>query len=143
MRLLSAHGRNYYSHKYSVRRCHGRDPEADRHRDIYGDRDPEGNAEPDESRAGRRSARRGTPGRLSAHAVRPEGRGAGRGRPRAHEELPRYLQGAGEVRREPNWIDKRALLLLHEESLATFGGARGLRDEGLLDSALARPVNKF
>jgi death-on-curing protein len=42
---------------------------------------------------------------------------------------------------EPNWIDKRALLLLHEESLAMFGGARGLRDEGLLDSALSRPVN--
>jgi death-on-curing protein len=47
------------------------------------------------------------------------------------------------VRREPNWIDKRAVLLLHEESLTTFGGARRLRDEGLLDSALARPVNKF
>jgi death-on-curing protein len=46
------------------------------------------------------------------------------------------------VTRAPNWIDKRALLLLHEESLAMFGGARGMRDEGLLDSALARPVNK-
>lgn len=45
--------------------------------------------------------------------------------------------------REPRWIDRRALLLLHEESLATFGGASGLRDEGLLDSALARPVNRF
>ena len=44
---------------------------------------------------------------------------------------------------EPKWIDKRALLLLHEESLALFGGARGLRDEGLLDSALARPLNQF
>ena len=43
----------------------------------------------------------------------------------------------------PAWIDKRALLLLHKESLAQFGGAGGLRDEGLLDSALARPVNKF
>ena len=42
----------------------------------------------------------------------------------------------------PTWIDKRALLLLHRESLAQFGGASGLRDEGLLDSALARPVNK-
>lgn len=42
----------------------------------------------------------------------------------------------------PVWIDKRALLLLHKESLAQFGGADGLRDEGLLDSALARPVNK-
>jgi death-on-curing protein len=47
------------------------------------------------------------------------------------------------VRREPHWIDKRALLLLHEESLATFGGARGMRDDGLLDSALARPRNQF
>lgn len=45
--------------------------------------------------------------------------------------------------REPRWIDKLALLLLHEESLALFGGARGMRDEGLLDSALGRPVNKF
>lgn len=43
----------------------------------------------------------------------------------------------------PVWIDKRALLLLHEESLARFGGPRGLRDEGLLDSALDRPFNKF
>ena len=42
---------------------------------------------------------------------------------------------------EPRWIGKRALLLLHEESLAQFGGARGLRDEGLLDSALARAQN--
>lgn len=39
------------------------------------------------------------------------------------------------------WIDKRALLLLHDESLAEHGGASGIRDEGLLDSALARPQN--
>jgi death-on-curing protein len=44
---------------------------------------------------------------------------------------------------QPKWIEKRALLLLHEESLAMFGGARGLRDEGLLDSALARPMNQY
>lgn len=44
---------------------------------------------------------------------------------------------------EPKWIDKSALLLLHEESLTMFGGARGRRDDGLLDSALSRPVNKF
>lgn len=42
---------------------------------------------------------------------------------------------------EPKWISKKALLLLHEESIAAFGGARGIRDEGLLDSALARPEN--
>ena len=39
------------------------------------------------------------------------------------------------------WVDKHALLLLHDESLATHGGASGVRDEGLLDSALARPLN--
>ena len=43
--------------------------------------------------------------------------------------------------RTPRWLDQQALLLLHEESLATFGGAAGLRDEGLLDSALHRPRN--
>jgi death-on-curing protein len=39
------------------------------------------------------------------------------------------------------WIDKRLLLLLHDESLAEHGGASGIRDEGLLESALARPLN--
>ena len=47
------------------------------------------------------------------------------------------------MRATPKWINKKALLLLHEESLAEFGGARGLRDEGLLESALARPLNAF
>ena len=37
------------------------------------------------------------------------------------------------------WLDRRALLLLHEESLAEHGGLRGFRDEGLFDSALIRP----
>jgi death-on-curing protein len=39
------------------------------------------------------------------------------------------------------WISREALLLLHDESLAEHGGAPGLRDEGLLDSALARPLH--
>jgi death-on-curing protein len=39
------------------------------------------------------------------------------------------------------WVNRQVLLLLHEESLAEHGGARGLRDEGLLDSALSRPLN--
>ena len=37
------------------------------------------------------------------------------------------------------WIDKPALCLLHDESLSEHGGSAGLRDEGLLESALARP----
>lgn len=40
------------------------------------------------------------------------------------------------------WIDRSALLLLHDESLAEHGGAVGLRDEHLLESALARPRNQ-
>ncbi|NNM71149.1 type II toxin-antitoxin system death-on-curing family toxin [Enterovirga aerilata] len=39
------------------------------------------------------------------------------------------------------WIEKKALLLLHNISLAEHGGSSGLRDEGLLDSSLARPQN--
>jgi len=39
------------------------------------------------------------------------------------------------------WIDRQALVLLHDESLAEHGGSPGLRDEGLLESALARPKN--
>lgn len=39
------------------------------------------------------------------------------------------------------WINRHALLLLHGESLVIHGGAPGIRDEGLLDSALARPEN--
>lgn len=40
---------------------------------------------------------------------------------------------------EIEWLNQRSLLLLHEESLAQHGGLPGLRDAGLLESALARP----
>ena len=43
--------------------------------------------------------------------------------------------------KEPRWISKRALLFLHAESLAEHGGMSGIRGEGLLESALARPRN--
>lgn len=39
------------------------------------------------------------------------------------------------------WLDKRLLIILHDESLALHGGASGIRDEGLLDSALNRAAN--
>ena len=42
---------------------------------------------------------------------------------------------------EWKWVNRQVLLLLHDESLAEHGGAPGLRNEGLLDSALARPLN--
>ncbi len=43
----------------------------------------------------------------------------------------------------PVWIEPIALKLLHGESLAEHGGLAGIRDEGLLMSALARPQNLF
>ena len=43
--------------------------------------------------------------------------------------------------REPVWIDERYVLALHDRLLALEGGAAGLRDRGLLSSALARPRN--
>ncbi|MGD0796630.1 MAG: type II toxin-antitoxin system death-on-curing family toxin [Acidobacteriaceae bacterium] len=44
---------------------------------------------------------------------------------------------------EPCWVSKRAVLALHEEQLAEHGGSSGIRDESLLDSALAKPQNVF
>lgn len=43
---------------------------------------------------------------------------------------------------EPEWLDIELVLDFHAEQLALFGGADGIRDRGLLESALARP-NKF
>jgi death-on-curing protein len=40
--------------------------------------------------------------------------------------------------KEPVWIDERDAVALHDRLLALEGGAAGLRDEGLLQSALAR-----
>ena len=39
------------------------------------------------------------------------------------------------------WIDPSVILAVHEEQLAEHGGAVGVRDAGLLESALARPRN--
>jgi death-on-curing protein len=39
------------------------------------------------------------------------------------------------------WLSHQTVLAIHEEQLAEHGGAVGLRDGALLESALARPVN--
>jgi len=44
---------------------------------------------------------------------------------------------------EPTWIDLADVHAFHEELLARFGGLSGVRDEGLLESALHRPVQLF
>lgn len=42
----------------------------------------------------------------------------------------------------PKWLEPTALVLLHGEILAEFGGPSGLRDGAALESALARPINR-
>lgn len=44
---------------------------------------------------------------------------------------------------EPVWLDVEILVDLHAEQLALFGGPDGIRDQGMLESALGRPINKF
>jgi death on curing protein len=46
------------------------------------------------------------------------------------------------ARREPDWIGLDLVLAIHDEQLAEHGGAVGVRDLGLLQSALARPRNR-
>ena len=43
----------------------------------------------------------------------------------------------------PTWLLKSVVLAVHREQLAEHGGRPGLRDEGLLDSALDRPRKRF
>lgn len=43
--------------------------------------------------------------------------------------------------KEPFWISKEAAIAFHERQLAEHGGGIGVRDEGLLESALAKPQN--
>jgi death-on-curing protein len=43
---------------------------------------------------------------------------------------------------EPTWVDTEVVLAIHEEQLAEHGGQAGVRDRGLLESALARPRNQ-
>lgn len=42
---------------------------------------------------------------------------------------------------EWKWIDKAILLAVHDRQIAEHGGGQGIRDEGLLESAINRPVN--
>lgn len=44
---------------------------------------------------------------------------------------------------EPEWIGVALALAIHEEQIAEHGGAEGVRDIGLLESALARPRNAW
>jgi death-on-curing protein len=43
----------------------------------------------------------------------------------------------------PNWLTYDQVVAIHSRQLRRFGGAAGLRDDGLLRSAIERPVNKW
>ena len=45
--------------------------------------------------------------------------------------------------KEPVWVRRDVVLAFHERLLAEHGGSAGIRDEGMLDSALERPENLF
>lgn len=45
--------------------------------------------------------------------------------------------------KEPRWLTVEPVIDMHAEQLALFGGPDGVRDQGLLESALDRPRNKF
>jgi death-on-curing protein len=48
-----------------------------------------------------------------------------------------------ELRAKPVWLDSRIAYAVHDRQLAEHGGGGGLRDAGALESALARPVNRW
>ena len=45
--------------------------------------------------------------------------------------------------KQPDWVLRSVVLALQDLLIAEFGGVAGVRDEGILDSALARPENLF
>ena len=47
------------------------------------------------------------------------------------------------ARSEPLWLDVDIALAVHDRQLAEHGGGAGIRDAGALESALARPVNRW
>jgi len=44
---------------------------------------------------------------------------------------------------EPEFLEPDVVLFVHDQALREYGGVQGLKDEGLLHSALGRPVNKL
>ncbi len=44
---------------------------------------------------------------------------------------------------EPKWLDKKRILAIHTKQIQQFGGQPGVRDEGLLESALGKPLNVY
>ncbi|MDG2511437.1 type II toxin-antitoxin system death-on-curing family toxin [Sphingobium yanoikuyae] len=47
------------------------------------------------------------------------------------------------TRPEPVWIEKSVALAIHDRQLAEHSGGTGIRDDAMLESALARPINQW
>lgn len=44
---------------------------------------------------------------------------------------------------EPTWLDRRVVDAIHQALVQMHGGSFGVRDDGLIESALARPRNRW
>src|SRR5205823_8288034 len=100
----------------------------------------EGSACQAAGRAGRYRLSDGNGRRFSHHTLRPGIRAPDGARTQADEETPQGAARAGAVS-QWRWLTKDVILAIHDEQLAEHGGRPGIRDLGLLESALARPMN--
>src|SRR5438132_183844 len=141
MRRLEPGGwRRYYNVRYNIGFRHGR-PQTYSNRKLRR-RDPaEGHARAPEGRKRRHAACHRHARRPSAYASRSALRGADETGAAHRQKAPRRAARAGEVRKWV-WIERSVILAAHDEQLAEHGGSPGIRDAGLLDSALARPLNR-
>src|SRR6202453_3706614 len=81
-------------------------------------------------------------GWLPAHALRSRLRGKNGEGGRHHQPLPQYTPRSRKVK-QPVGIDERDALTRPDRLLALHGGPVGLRNDGLLKSAMARPHQHF
>src|SRR6266581_8606830 len=138
--LESAARTRYYNVRYNTKVPHGR-PQTYPDRQLRRRYPAQGHARAPEGRQGRHAARHRHARRPPADASRSPLRGADETRAANCQEAPRRAARAGEVRKWV-WIERSVILAAHDEQLAEHGGSPGIRDAGLLDSALARPLNR-
>jgi death-on-curing protein len=72
---------------------------------------------------------------------RPKPGSSSRGRGSDQQALPERASGAGALT-EPLWLRRAWVDALHFQQLKRFGGAFGVRDEGDIEAALVRPLNR-
>ena len=53
------------------------------------------------------------------------------------------MSSDNDIKSEPNWVSRNFLDAMHAALIERYGGSPGVHDEGLIESALARPMNLF